>query len=84
MTKRIHGPGRRHHEQPEYLVPLGLGTGIVGSIYDVTPSTAGYQTYPALERVSSYFGRVTYSFADRYTVTGTLRSDGRLQVHQLL
>ncbi len=54
---------------------LGLGTGNVGSIYDVTPSTAGYQTYPALERVSSYFGRVTYSFADRYTVTGTLRSD---------
>lgn len=30
---------------------------------------------PSLEKVSSYFGRVTYSYKDRYTVTGTLRSD---------
>jgi TonB-linked SusC/RagA family outer membrane protein len=55
---------------------LGLGSGNIGSIYDVTPSNQPPQGYPALERVSSYFGRVTYSFADRYTVTGTLRSDG--------
>ena len=54
---------------------LGLGSGNTGSIYDVTPSNAPPQAYPALERVSSYFGRVTYSFKDRYTVTGTLRSD---------
>lgn len=55
---------------------LGLGSGNAGSIYDVTPSSAPPQAFPALERVSSYFGRVTYSYADRYTVTGTLRSDG--------
>ena len=56
---------------------LGLGTGNSASnVYDVTPSNAPPQAYPALERISSYFGRVTYSFADRYTVTGTLRSDG--------
>ena len=55
---------------------LGLGAGNNGSVYDVTPSNAPPQAYPALERVSSYFGRVTYSYADRYTVTGTLRSDG--------
>ena len=55
---------------------LGLGSGNNGSIYDVTPSNAPPQAYPALERVSSYFGRLTYSYADRYTVTGTLRSDG--------
>ncbi len=30
---------------------------------------------PSLEKVSSYFGRLTYSYKDRYTVTGTLRSD---------
>lgn len=30
---------------------------------------------PSLEKVSSYFGRVTYSYHDRYTITGTLRSD---------
>lgn len=47
-----------------------------GSIYNVTPTSTGYQTYPALEKVSSYFGRVTYSFRNTYTFTGTLRSDG--------
>jgi TonB-linked SusC/RagA family outer membrane protein len=46
-----------------------------GSIYSVTPANAPPQTYPSLERVSSYFGRLTYSFMDRYTITGTLRSD---------
>jgi len=54
---------------------LGLGTGGQGNVYDVTPSSSGYQGYPLLERVFSYFGRVTYAFRDRYTLTGTLRSD---------
>ncbi|MFT4203657.1 MAG: TonB-dependent receptor [Chitinophagaceae bacterium] len=45
-----------------------------GSYYNVTPSDET-QTYPSLEKVSSYFGRVTYSFKDKYTFTGTLRSD---------
>jgi len=53
---------------------LGLGAGN-GNVYDVTPSNAPPQSYPALERVSSYFARATYSFKDRYTVTGTVRSD---------
>ncbi len=55
---------------------LGLGSGNSASnVYDVTPSDAPPQTYPALERVSSYFARATYSYKDRYTVTGTIRSD---------
>ncbi|MBS1606392.1 MAG: TonB-dependent receptor [Bacteroidetes bacterium] len=54
---------------------LGLGNGSVGSVYDNTRSSDGIQLYPALERVFSYFGRVTYSYKDRYTITGTLRSD---------
>lgn len=54
---------------------LGLGQGNSASnVYDVTPS-GGAQTYPALEKVSSYFGRVSYSYMDRYSVNGTLRSD---------
>ncbi|HWK06243.1 MAG TPA: TonB-dependent receptor [Puia sp.] len=53
---------------------LGLGSGGTANyVYDVTPTQP--QTYPALERVSSYFARVTYSYKDRYTVTGTIRSD---------
>ncbi|WP_447642354.1 MULTISPECIES: SusC/RagA family TonB-linked outer membrane protein [Chitinophagaceae] len=47
-----------------------------GTIYNVTPSSQGVQTYPALEKVSSYFGRITYSYRNTYTFTGTLRSDG--------
>ncbi len=54
---------------------LGLGSSSSFYIYDVTPSDQPPQTYPALERVFSYFGRVTYSYKDRYTFTGTLRSD---------
>lgn len=46
-----------------------------GTIYNTTNVAAGPQTYPLLERVSSYFGRLTYSFKDRYTVTGTIRAD---------
>lgn len=53
---------------------LGLGSGNSANyVYDVTPTQP--QTYPALERVSSYFGRLIYSYKDRYTVTGTIRSD---------
>ena len=56
---------------------LGLGAGNTANyVYDVTPPTnGGAQSYPILERVFSYFGRVTYAFKDRYTVTGTIRSD---------
>ena len=53
---------------------LGLGSGNTASnVYDVDPNSP--QTYPALEKVSSYFARATYSFKDRYTITGTIRSD---------
>ncbi|WP_156522696.1 SusC/RagA family TonB-linked outer membrane protein [Arachidicoccus ginsenosidimutans] len=53
-----------------------FNAGTPGSIYNVTPSVNGIQTYPALEKESSYFGRVSYSYKDRYSITGTLRSDG--------
>jgi len=50
---------------------LGLGA-TTGTTSDVSGNP---QSYPLLEQVFSYFGRVTYSFKDRYTLTGTLRSD---------
>lgn len=53
---------------------LGLGNG-GGTTLDVSRSADGYQSYPLLEKVFSYFGRVTYAYKDRYTLTGTLRSD---------
>lgn len=45
-----------------WYLSLGNGGGIIND-------------NPSLEKVSSYFGRATYSFMDRYTLTGTLRSD---------
>jgi len=71
-------------EEHATLINGALGTtpstwyynyGTPGTIYNVSDPNAGPQTYPLLERVSSYFGRVTYSFKDRYTITGTVRSD---------
>lgn len=44
---------------------LSLGTGNNGSVTDEV----------TLERTSSYFGRGTYSYHDRYTLTATVRSD---------
>lgn len=44
-----------------------------GNYYNVTPTNP--QTYPAQEKVSSYFGRVSYSYKNRYTFNGTLRAD---------
>lgn len=45
---------------------LGLGTGNNGTVRDEV----------SLERTLSYFGRGTYSYHDRYTLTATVRSDG--------
>ncbi|MEO7047939.1 MAG: TonB-dependent receptor [Ferruginibacter sp.] len=41
-----------------------------------TSNTANIADEGALSRVNSYFGRVNYSFADRYLLTATMRADG--------
>ena len=40
------------------------------------PSTATVSDDGSLDRVSSYFGRVNYSYQDKYLFTGSLRADG--------
>lgn len=40
------------------------------------PSTATVTDGGSLDRVSSYFGRVNYSYQDKYLITGSLRADG--------
>jgi TonB-linked SusC/RagA family outer membrane protein len=40
------------------------------------PSTARLTDGGSLDRVSSYFGRVNYSYQDKYLFTGSLRADG--------
>jgi TonB-linked SusC/RagA family outer membrane protein len=59
-----------------------------GSVQDVPPgtsteyialgnsSTATVSDGGSLDRVSSYFGRVNYSYQDKYLFTGSLRADG--------
>lgn len=39
-------------------------------------STASITDNGSLSRVNSYFGRVNYSFADKYLLTATMRADG--------
>src|SRR6185295_18594589 len=41
-----------------------------------TASSANVTDNGALDRVSSYFGRVNYSYKDRYLLTATMRADG--------
>jgi TonB-linked SusC/RagA family outer membrane protein len=41
-----------------------------------TASTANVTDNGALDRVNSYFGRVNYSYMDRYLLTATMRADG--------
>lgn len=41
-----------------------------------TPGTSSIGDGGSLYTVSSYFGRVNYSYKEKYSVTGTLRSDG--------
>lgn len=50
------------------LANFGLGTA-----YTVSGSPT---TYESEERLSSFFGRVNYSFNDRYLLEGTIRADG--------
>ena len=54
---------------------LGLGTGGTGTTYDVDPNTYN-PAYPLLSTVSSYFGRIQYSYKDRYSINATMRADG--------
>ncbi len=41
-----------------------------------TASTANVSDNGSLDRVSSYFGRVNYSYKDRYLLTASMRADG--------
>jgi len=41
-----------------------------------TASTAGIGDEGSLDRVSSYFGRVNYSYQDKYLLTASMRADG--------
>src|SRR5262249_24452183 len=41
-----------------------------------TASTANVSDGGSLDRVSSYFGRVNYSYQDKYLLTATMRADG--------
>jgi TonB-linked SusC/RagA family outer membrane protein len=55
---------------------LGLGTGGAGSTYDVDNANPANPIYPLLSTVASYFGRLSYSFKDRYLLNATMRADG--------
>ena len=52
---------------------LGLGTNQY--VNDVDPNSLN-PAYPLLSTISSYFGRINYSFKDKYLLTATLRADG--------
>jgi len=52
---------------------LGLGTSQY--VNDVDPNALN-PAYPLLSTISSYFGRINYSFKDKYLLTATLRADG--------
>ncbi|TDW99942.1 TonB-linked SusC/RagA family outer membrane protein [Dinghuibacter silviterrae] len=54
---------------------LGLGNGGSGTVSDVDPNTYN-PAYPLESTVSSYFGRVQYSYKDRYSLNATMRGDG--------
>jgi TonB-linked SusC/RagA family outer membrane protein len=54
---------------------LGLGTGGTGTTYDVDPNQYN-PAYPLLSTVASYFGRLQYSYKDRYSLNATMRADG--------
>jgi TonB-linked SusC/RagA family outer membrane protein len=50
---------------------LGLGTNSTRTVNDVKPGD-----YPLLSTVASYFGRINYSFANRYLLNASIRADG--------
>ncbi len=65
-------------QENTYRTVSGTGTGCISdglrSIAAMeTTTVSGYQQVWSL---ASYFGRVTYKFADRYILTGTVRRDG--------
>jgi TonB-linked SusC/RagA family outer membrane protein len=47
-----------------------------------TANTANVSDNGAISRVNSYFGRVNYSFADKYLLTATIRADGSSKFSQ--
>ncbi len=50
---------------------LSLGTASTATISDYDPNNK-----PQLNRVNSYFGRVNYSYNDRYLLNASIRADG--------
>src|SRR5579871_1403452 len=50
---------------------LSLGTAASANVTDIDNDQL-----PVLNRVNSYFGRINYSFADRYLINASLRADG--------
>ena len=51
-----------------------LGLGNNPNVFDVDHAYS--QAYPLLSKVASYFGRINYSFKERYLLNATLRADG--------
>lgn len=60
--------------QPKHDYYLDQGTDIV--IHDVDINNPSNPAYPLHSTIASYFGRLTYSYADRYLLTATMRADG--------
>lgn len=60
--------------QPKHDYYLDQGTDVV--VHDVDINNPSNPAYPLHSTIASYFGRLTYSFADRYLLTATMRADG--------
>ncbi|MDR6941656.1 SusC/RagA family TonB-linked outer membrane protein [Mucilaginibacter pocheonensis] len=77
----INAVGGQSYQRTNYAQISGTKRNILvnnGSYYDVLdqgnePQTGGYRNRTDL---ISYFGRVEYSFADKYLLNGVIRSDG--------
>src|SRR5439155_13257183 len=57
-----------NNSEGDYYLSLGNNVNVT----DVDPNGG----YPFYNTVASYFGRVNYSFQNKYLVTATLRADG--------
>ena len=59
-------------------------TGVYPGIDELAPSTnvTGNDSYRYDYRIESYFGRLSYDFADKYYFEGTWRTDGSSRFHK--
>ena len=55
---------------------LSLGTANTARVYDLDPTNPLNPAYPLLSTINSYFGRVNYSFKNRYLLNASFRADG--------